>query len=120
MDFSEKRLLHYITNSGATKRLLFFIDKVTELTHNKRMKIRDVTNYSLSPNQRKEAEEYMKNYNVNEMMKKCIRIPKSNLKLAMEILIRDVKPIVCPHCGYNIGVNSYSNALDIKLMENLH
>ena len=77
--------------------------------------MRDVTNYPLSPNQRKEVEEYMSNHNVtenealemvkeenlnveftnetlefylNEVMKKCI--PKPNPKFAMEILIANL------------------------------
>lgn len=125
------------------------------------MKMRDVTGYPLSPNQRKEVEEYMSNHNVtenearymlgfvppdlpqvsitealemvkkenpnveltnetlkfylNEVMKKCI--PKPNPKLAMEILIRFVKPIVCPDCGYEIEMNGYSNALGVELIE---
>ena len=33
---------------------------------NKCMKMRDVTGYPLSPNQRKEVEEYMNNHNVSE------------------------------------------------------
>lgn len=125
------------------------------------MKMRDVTGYPLSPNQRKEVEEYMSNHNVtenearyalgyvpldlpqvsvtealemvkkenpdveltnktlnfylNEVMKKCI--PKPNPKLAMEILIRFVKPIVCPDCGYEIEMNGYSNVLNVELIE---
>ena len=39
-------------------------EEVTEVMYNKRM--RDVTNYPLSPNQRKEVEEYMSNHNVTE------------------------------------------------------
>ena len=34
--------------------------------YNNRMKMRDVTGYPLSPNQRKEVEEYMSNHNVSE------------------------------------------------------
>ena len=34
--------------------------------YNKCMKMRDVTGYPLSPNQRKEVEEYMNNHNVTE------------------------------------------------------
>lgn len=124
--------------------------------------MRDVTGYPLSPNQRKEVEEYMNNHNVtenearymlgfvppdlpqvsvtealemvkeenpnveltkgtlnfylDEVMKKCI--PKPNPKLAMEILIKKVKTIVCPHCGYEIEMNGYSNALTVELIEN--
>lgn len=124
--------------------------------------MRDITSCPLSPNQRKEVEEYMSNHNVtenearymlgfvpldlpqvsvtealemvkeenpnveltnetlkfylNEVMKKCI--PKPNPKFAMEILIKFVKPIVCPHCGYEIEMNGYSNALNVELIEN--
>lgn len=124
--------------------------------------MRDVTSCPLSPNQRKEVEEYMSNHNVtenearnmlgyvpldlpqvsvtealemvkeenpnleltnetlkfylNEVMKKCI--PKPNPNFAMEVLIRNVKPIVCPHCGYEIEINGYSNALGVELIEN--
>ena len=123
--------------------------------------MRDVTGYPLSPNQRKEVEEYMNNHNVsenearymlgyvpgdlgqvtviealemvkeenpnveltnetlkfylNEVMKKCI--PKPNPKLLMKILIRFVKPIECPDCGYQIDMNGYSNALGVELIE---
>ena len=123
--------------------------------------MRDVTNYPLSPNQRKVVEDYMRNHNVtenearymlgyvpldlpqvsvteslelvkeenpnveltnetlkfylDEVMKKCI--PKPNPKLAMEILIKKVKPIVCHHCGYEIEMNGYSNALNVELIE---
>ena len=124
--------------------------------------MRDITSCPLSPNQRKEVEEYMSNHNVTEnearymlgfvpldlpqvsvtealemvkeenpnveltnetlkfylngVMKKCI--PKPNPKFAMEILIKFVKPIVCPHCGYEIEMNGYSNALNVELIEN--
>lgn len=123
---------------------------------------KNVTNYPLTPNQRKEVEDYMRKYNVtenearyklgyvpgdigqvsitealemvkeenpnieltnetlkfylNEVMKKCI--PKPNPKFAMEILIKNMNPIVCPHCGYHITMNSYSNALNVELIEN--
>ena len=138
------------------------LNKVIELLYNKHMKMRDVTGYPLSPNQRKEVEEYTNNHNVsenearymlgfvpldlpqvsvtealemvkeenpnveltnetlkfylNEVMKKCI--PKPNPKFAMEILKRFVKPIECPHCGYEIEMNGYSNALGVELIEN--
>ena len=49
-------------------------------------------------------------------MKKCI--PKPNPKLAMKILIRNVKPIACPYCGYEIEMHGYSNALNVELIEN--
>lgn len=121
----------------------------------------DITDCPLTPNQRKEVEEYMNNHNVtenearymlgyvpgdlpqvsvtkalemvkeenpdveltketlkfylDEVMKKCV--PKPNPKFAMEILIRFVKPIVCPDCGYKIEVNGYSNALNVELIE---
>lgn len=52
---------------------------------------------------------------LDEVMKKCA--PKPNPKFAMEILIRFVKPIVCPDCGYKIEVNGYSNALNVELIE---
>lgn len=42
------------------------LDKVIELLYNKSMKMRDVTGYPLSPNQRKEVEEYMTKHNVTE------------------------------------------------------
>lgn len=133
--------------------------KETKLMNNKHM--RDVTNYPLSPNQRKEVEEYMNNHNVtenearymlgfvppdlpqvsvtealemvkeenpnveltnetlkfylNEVMKKCI--PKPNPKIAMGILIRNVKPIACPHCGYEIEMNGFTNAFNVELIE---
>ena len=122
----------------------------------------DVTGYPLSPNQRKEVEEYMSNHKVsenearyalgfvpldlprvsitealemvkeenpnmeltnetlkfylNEVMKKCI--PKPNPKFATKILIKNMKPVVCPHCGYEIEMNGYSNALNVELIEN--
>jgi DNA-directed RNA polymerase subunit RPC12/RpoP len=125
------------------------------------MKMRDVTGYPLSPNQRKEVEEYMSNHNVtenearyalgyvpldlpqvsvtealemvkeenpnveltyetlkfylDEVMKKSI--PKPNPKLAMGILIKYVKPIECPHCGYEIEVYGFNNALNVELIE---
>lgn len=121
----------------------------------------DVINSPLSPNQRKEVEEYMNNHNVtenevrymlgfvpgdlpqvsvtealemvkeenpnveltnetlnfylNEVMKKCI--PKPNPKFAMKILIRFVKPIECPHCGYEIEMNGFTNAIAVELIE---
>ena len=53
---------------------------------------------------------------LDEVMKKCI--PKPNPKLAMEILIKKVKTIVCPHCDYEIEMNGYSNALNVELIEN--
>lgn len=127
---------------------------------NNRFMRRDVTNYPLSPNQRKEVEEYMSNHNVSEnearymlgyvpldlpqvsvmealemvkeenpnveltretlkfyldeVMKKCI--PKPNPKLLMGILIKKVKPIVCPHCGYEIEIYGYSNAFNVELI----
>lgn len=122
--------------------------------------MRDVTAYPLSPNQRKEVEEYMNSHNVtenearrmlgyvsdsqqvsviealemvkeenpnveltnktlkfylNEVMKRCV--PKPNPKLAMRFLISDVKPIVCPHCGYEIATDGYNNALSVELIE---
>ena len=135
-------------------------EKVTELMYNKRMK--NVTNYPLSSNQRKEVEEYMSNHNVTEnearhmlgyvpghlqkvsvtealemvkkenpnveltnetlkfylyeVMKKSI--PKPNPILAMKILIKCLKPIACPYCGYEIEMNGYSNALGVELIEN--
>lgn len=52
---------------------------------------------------------------LNEVMKKSS--PKPNPKLAMEILKRFVKPIECPHCGYQIDMNGYSNALGVELIE---
>lgn len=55
------------------------------------------------------------NFYLNEVMKKCI--PKPNPKLAMRFLISDVKPIVCPHCGYEIAMDGYSNALNVELIE---
>lgn len=123
--------------------------------------MRDVTGYPLSPNQRKEVEEYMSNHNVSEnearyalgyvplgigqvtviealemvkkenpnveltketlkfyldeVMKKSI--PKPNPKFALGILTKYVKPIACPHCGYEIEVTGYSNALNVELIE---
>ena len=123
--------------------------------------MRDVTGYPLSPNQRKEVEEYMNNHNVSEnearyalgyvpgdiglvtvtealemvkeenpnveltketlkfyldeVMKKCS--PKPNPKLAMEILIRKMKPIPCPHCGYEIEMYGFTNAIAVELFE---
>ena len=123
--------------------------------------MRDVTGYPLSPNQRKEVEEYMNNHNVtenearyalgyvpgdighvtvtealemvkeenpnvelthdtlkfylDEVMKKCA--PKPNPKFAMEILIKKVKPIECPHCGYEIEIYGFNNALNVELIE---
>ena len=123
--------------------------------------MRDVTGYPLSPNQRKEVEEYMSNHNVsenearyalgyvpldlpqvsviealemvkeenpnveltketlnfylNEVMKKSI--PKPNPKFALGILIRSVKPIPCPHCGYEIEMNGFTNAIVVELFE---
>ena len=44
-------------------------------------------------------------------------IPKPNPKLAMRFLISSVKPIVCPHCGYEIAMDGYSNALSVELIE---
>jgi len=121
--------------------------------------MRDLTNYPLSPNQRKEVEEYMNNHNVtenearymlgfvpgdighvtvtealemvkkenpnveltyetlkfylNEVMKKCS--PKPNPKFAMGILIKYVKPIECPHCGYEIEIYGFNNALPLNV-----
>ena len=133
--------------------------KETKLMYNKCM--RDVTGYPLSPNQRKEVEEYMNNHNVSEnearymlgfvppdlpqvsvtealemvkeenpnveltkdtlkfyldeVMKKCA--PKPNPKFAMEILIRKMKPIPCPHCGYEIEIYGFNNnALNVELI----
>lgn len=129
--------------------------------YNKSMKMRDVTGYPLSPNQRKEVEEYMNNHNVSEnearyalgyvpgdighvtvtealemvkeenpnveltnetlkfyldeVMKKCS--PKPNPKFAMEILTKKVKPIPCPHCGYEIEIYGFNNALNVELIE---
>ena len=129
--------------------------------YNNCMKMRDVTGYPLSPNQRKEVEEYMNNHNVtenearymlgfvpgdighvtvtealemvkeenpnveltyetlkfylDEVMKKCS--PKPNPKFAMEILKRFVKPIACPHCGYEIEIYGFNNALNVELIE---
>ena len=123
--------------------------------------MRDVTGYPLSPNQRKEVEEYMSNHYVtenearyalgyvpldlpqvsieeafdmvkkenpnleltketlkfylDEVMKKCA--PKPNPKFAMEILIRKMKPIPCPHCGYEIEMNGFTNAIVVELIE---
>ena len=123
--------------------------------------MRDVTGYPLSPNQRKEVEEYMSNHNVSEnearymlgyvpldigqvtviealemvkkenpnveltketlkfyldeVMKKSI--PKPNPKFALGILIKYVKPIPCPHCGYEIEVYGFNNALNVQLIE---
>ena len=122
---------------------------------------RDVTNYPLSPNQRKEVEEYMNNHNVtenearymlgyvpgdlgqvtvtealemvkeenpnvelthetlkfylDEVMKKCA--PKPNPKFALGILIKYVKPIPCPHCGYEIEMYGFTNAIAVELIE---
>lgn len=45
---------------------VWLLNKVRELLYNKCMKRRDVTGYPLSPNQRKEVEEYMSNHNVTE------------------------------------------------------
>ena len=56
------------------------------------------------------------NFYLNEVMKKCV--PKPNPKLAMRFLISNVKPIVCPHCGYEIAMDGYSNALSVELIEN--
>ena len=50
-----------------------------------------------------------------EVMKKSI--PKPNPILAMKILIKCVKPIACPHCGYEIEMTGYSNALNVELFE---
>lgn len=123
--------------------------------------MRDVTGYPLSPNQRKEVEEYMKNNNVSEnearyalgyvpgdigqvtvtealemvkeenpnveltketlkfyfdeVMKKCA--PKPNPKFAIEILIKYIKPIPCPHCGYEIEMFGFTNAIAVELFE---
>ena len=124
--------------------------------------MRDVTGYPLSPNQRKEVEEYMNNHNVSEnearyalgyvpgdlpqvsviealemvkeenpnveltketlkfyldeVMKKSI--PKPNPKFAMGILMKYVKPIPCPHCGYEIEIYGFNNnALNVELIE---
>ena len=125
------------------------------------MKMRNVTGYPLSPNQRKEVEDYMNNHNVSEnearyalgyvpgdlpqvsvtealemvkeenpnveltketlkfyldeVMKKCA--PKPNPKFALGILIRKVKPIACPHCGYEIEIYGFNNALNVELIE---
>ena len=148
----------------------------TELPYNKRMENnkveyiswlekeitrKDVTNYPLSPYQRKEVEEYMNNHNVtenearyalgyvpldipqvsvtealemvkeenpnveltnetlkfylDEVMKKCA--PKPNPKFAMEILIKKVKSIVCPDCGYEIEIYGFNNVLNVELIE---
>ena len=55
------------------------------------------------------------NFYLNEVMKKCI--PKPNPKAAMRFLISNVKPIVCPHCGYEIATTGYSNAIGVELIE---
>lgn len=123
--------------------------------------MRDVTNYPLSPNQRKEVEEIMSRHNItenearyalgfvpgdighvtvtealemvkeenpnveltnetlkfylDEVMKKCS--PKPNPKFAMGILIKYVKPIPCPYCGYEIEIYGFNNALNVELIE---
>ena len=53
---------------------------------------------------------------LDEVMKKSI--PKPNPKLAMEILIKKMKSVVCPHCGYHITMNGYSNTINVELIEN--
>ena len=50
---------------------------------------------------------------LDEVMKKCI--PKPNPKLAMEILIKKVKPIECPHCGYEIELYGFNSALPLNV-----
>lgn len=135
------------------------LNKVTELPYNRLMRDIDITDCPLTPNQRKEVEEYMNNHNVSEnearymlgyvpgdighvtvtealemvkeenpnveltnetlkfyldeVMKKCS--PKPNPKLAMEILIKKVKPIVCPHCGYEIEPYGFNSALPLNV-----
>lgn len=51
---------------------------------------------------------------LNEIMKMCI--PKPNPKLAMKFLISNVKPIICPDCGYEIATTGYDRAIDIELI----
>ena len=51
---------------------------------------------------------------LNEIMKMCI--PKPNPKLAMRFLISNVKPIICPDCGYEIATTGYDRAIDIELI----
>ena len=123
--------------------------------------MKDVTDYPLSPTQRKEVEEYMTKHNVtenearhklgyvpcvsskvsvtkalnmiqeenpnveltketlkfylNEVMKKCI--PKPNPALVMGILIRNLKPIVCPDCGYEIEVYGFNPPVTVELID---
>lgn len=120
---------------------------------------RDITDCPLTPNQRKEVEDYMRNHNVtenearymlgyvpgdighvtvtealemvkeenpnvelthetlkfylDEVMKKCS--PKPNPKFAMEILIKKMKPIECPHCGYEIELYGFNSALPLNV-----
>ena len=51
---------------------------------------------------------------LNEIMKMCI--PKPNPKLAMRFLISNVKPIICPDCGYEIATTGYDRSIDIELI----
>lgn len=123
--------------------------------------MKDVTDYPLSPTQRKEVEEYMAKHKVTEnearhklgyvpcvsskvsvidalnmiqeenpnveltketlkfylnaVMKKCI--PKPNPALVMEILLRNLKPIVCPDCGYEIEVYGFNPPVTVELID---
>ena len=52
---------------------------------------------------------------LDEVMKKCA--PKPNPKFAMEILIKCIKPIPCPHCGYEIEMYGFTNAIVVELFE---
>ena len=52
---------------------------------------------------------------LDEVMKKSI--PKPNPKFALGILIKCIKPIPCPHCGYEIEMNGFTNAIVVELIE---
>ena len=52
---------------------------------------------------------------LDEVMKKSI--PKPNPKFVLGILTKYVKPITCPHCGYEIEMYGFTNAIAVELIE---
>lgn len=32
-------------------------------------------------------------------------------------ILKKMEPIVCPHCGYHVAMDAYSNALGLELIE---